>query len=384
MHYFSLMQITSLVMKKPIILHITPSLMIGGAEKLLIDLMENFQTNPDNLFEHQVAYFQTGPFLAKLQKLNIKAYQVSGLIRYYDPICFFKLLLLIKKTKPHKIHSMLWSANLYARLIGKILKLPVICAIHSYYNSGNKAQDNLFKLKLDQITSHWAEQIITVSLDISQKTKRDLPKLNPNKIKTINNGVKLPNQIEPANQPNLNTNSFFTIGHVGRLVPIKNQALLIQALSLVKKQTPNFKAVIIGQGPLEFSLKDLVSQLGLTNQVKFIKSSQPAKYYPKFNCFVLPSHQEGQSIALLEAMSFGITPIITQTNNQVKKHDIIKNLENGLICKAQANQLALTILNLIKSPKKNQKLAQTAQKTILNHFNLDQTAKQYLDLYKYN
>ena len=75
-------------MKKPIILHVTPSLMVGGAEKLLLDLLTIFKQ--DQQFEHQVAYFQTGPHLETLKKLEIKTYQISGLIKYWDLICFYK------------------------------------------------------------------------------------------------------------------------------------------------------------------------------------------------------------------------------------------------------------------------------------------------------
>ena len=367
-------------MKKPIILHITPSLMVGGAEKLLVDLLTNFQNNPANEFEHQVIYFQAGPFLNQLEKLNIKIYHVTGLLNYYDPICFLKLLLLTRKIGAYKIHSMLWSANFYARLVGKILKIPVICAIHSYYNSGNHTQDNLFKLKLDMLTLNWAKIIITVSSQIAKKLSSPKYRLTPNQIKIIHNGVKIPNQPNHTKQSILNNNSVFTIGHVGRLVPVKNQALLIMALGLIKAKVKNFKVIIIGSGEMEQSLKKLAHNLDLNHQISFIKTNQPWEYFPKFDCFVLPSHQEGQSIALLEAMSFGITPVVTAPNNQ---HEIVVNCHNGLICEPNHHfALAQAMLELANQPKFNRQLAINAQITIQKQFNLNQTANLYLNTYK--
>lgn len=367
-------------MKKPIILHVTPSLMVGGAEKLLVDLLTNFKTNPNNQFEHQVIYFQAGPFLKQLKQLEIKTYKITGLIKYWDPICLIKLFLLIRRIRPYKIHSMLFMANLYARLVGKILKIPVICAIHSYYNNGNLAQDNLIKQKLDQLTLKWATVIIVVSAEIYQKISASIYRLKPYQIRIIHNGVKIPNLSN--NKNNLDRKPDFIIGNIGRFVPVKNQALLIQALSLIKTKTENFKAIIIGSGELETDLKKLVQDLKLESQVTFIATNQPKKHIAKFDCFVLPSHQEGQSIALLETMSFGVTPIITAACDI---HDIVKNNYNGLVCQP-SNYLILAqaILQLMNNPKLNYKLAQKARLTIANRFDLSMTANNYLSVYKHN
>ena len=400
-------------MQKQIILHITPSLMIGGAEKLLIDLLTNFQTNPANCFEHQVAYFQTGPHLATLQALGIKTYDVSGLIKYYDLICFYKLLRLIKKIKPYALHAMLWSANLYATIIGKLLRIPIICAIHSNHNSGNYNQDNFIKLKIDQLILRWATKIIVVSPEILIKYSSPTYGLGSRQLVLITNGVKIPSKfasltLRPAqdersslakiaesahdnpepvhDKPKRKVHPWrakaskpFTIGNVGRLVPVKNQALLIKALALVKKEISNLKAIIIGSGPLEQSLKDLSFELNLQNQITFIQTNQPEKYYAQFDCFVLPSDQEGQSIALLEAMSWQVTPIVVHKNNL---HDIVINLKNGLICRPNhPKKLAQKMIFLYHNQEINSLLGKTARLRVKDNFNLLTTANNYLNLY---
>jgi len=360
-------------MKKPIILHVTPSLMIGGAEKLLLDLLTIFKQ--DHKFEHQVVYFKTGPHLALLNQLKIKSYHVTGLVKYWDLICFYKLYRLIKTIKPYKIHALLWSANFYSRLIGHFLKIPTICAIHSNYNSGNVTKDHWLKLKLDKLTLKFASKIITVSPAIQNKLKMPHYQLKPAQIISINNGVNLPKIIK-----NNNFKKQFTIGHVGRLVPVKNQVLLIEALAIIQNQAPDFKAIIIGEGPLATALKALVYQKKMCTKVSFVKTNLPENYYPHFDCFVLPSHQEGQSIALLEAMSWGITPIVTSQNS---KHDIVQNLYNGLICQPNnAQALAQQILRIYYNQALNLKLGQTALQTIKQKFNLMRTAQQYLKLFE--
>lgn len=361
-------------MQKPIILHVIPSLMIGGAEKLLIDLLTIFQTHPKNKFEHQVIYFQPGPYLERLEKLNIKTYYIHGLINHYDPICFWRLLKLIKMIRPKRISALLWTANFYSRVIGKILNISTICAIHSNHNSGNQPRDNLIKNILDQYTLNWANSVIVVSQEIKLKFSQPSYNLSSHKLILINNGVNL-----PANFSDKSKSKQFVIGHVGRFVPVKNQQLLIQALQLIKHKIPNFKAVIIGQGPLELSLKQLAQNLELSFLIDFIKTHEPEKYYPLFDCFVLPSQQEGQSIALLEAMSWGVVPIVTSSD---QRHEIIQHLHNGLMCKPNdVLSLAQAIITLYEDHQLNLQLCQTAKFTVKNYFNLEHTASNYLALY---
>ena len=361
-------------MKKPVVLHITPSLMIGGAEKLLVDLLTTFQDHPHNPFEHQVIYFQPGPHLLKLQKLGLTTYHITGLVSHSDPTCLISLYKTIQTIQPTYLHAMLWSANFYTRIIGKILGIPTICSIHSNHNSGSIAQDNLLKSILDQLSLNWANRVVVVSQQIAQKFALPKYRLAATKIITIHNGISLPPM------PKCNTNPQFTIGHIGRFVPVKNQILLIQALALVKKTLPNFKAIIIGYGKLEQLLKQLVHQLALTENVTFVASHEPTAYYALFDCFVLPSHQEGQSIALLQAMSFGIAPIVTTST---PSHEIVQHLQNGLICPAnQATALANAMITLATNPKLKHQLALQAYTTIQANFNLSQTAAAYLALYQ--
>lgn len=363
---------------KPIILHVTPSLMIGGAEKLLVDLLTAFQNHSQNQFEHQVIYFQAGPYLENLKKLKIKTYHITGLISHYDPICFWRLLKLIKKIRPKTISAMLWTANFYSRIIGKLLNISTICAIHSNHNSGNTQHDHWLKTRLDQHTLKWAHKIVVVSQEIKTKFIKPAYQLSQDQLILINNGVNLPNSLSTNLKKNHHAKQFI-IGHVGRFVPIKNQQLLITALQVVKDQIPNFKTIMIGHGQLESHLKQLAHNLDLSPQIDFITTHEPEKYYPIFDCFVLPSHQEGQSIALLEAMSWRTTPIIT---NLTPTHDIIRHEYNGLICKPNhALDLAQAIITLYENPKLSQQLAHQAQQTVQTNFNLQLVANNYLNLY---
>lgn len=361
-------------MKKPIILHIAPTLKIGGAEKFLVNLLTSFKTHPLNKFEHQVAYFTGGPYLENLKKLNVKTHQAKGILFSCDLVCLARLYKIIKQVKPVCIDSILWSANLHSRIIGKFLKIPVICGIHSHHNSGNINKDNKIKLAIDKASLNWSTKIIAVSKEISKETIKKFPHIKPAKIVAIDNGISISKKIEI----NSSKSKHFTIGHVGRFVPVKNQALIIKSLVFVKKKIPNFKALFIGYGPLEQELKNLASNLGLNRHVEFTYTTNAEAFYPKFDCFIQTSHKEGQSIALLEAMSAGIPPIITSS----KGHNIIEHLNNGIICKPNnILDIAGSIIKLAQDIPLKTTLGKSAHKTVLEKHNLNFTATKYLELY---
>jgi len=97
---------------------------------------------------------------------------------------------------------------------------------------------------------------------------------------------------------------------VGRLVQRKGHAFVIRALSTVKKVIPNIRYIIVGKGPEEFNLRNLVNKLGLSDTVVFVgevaQEDLPG-YYWGCDLFVMPSYEptpgdyEGFGIVFLEA-----------------------------------------------------------------------------------
>lgn len=97
----------------------------------------------------------------------------------------------------------------------------------------------------------------------------------------------------------------------GRMEAVKGFDRLIAAFSLVAKRHPGWKLCICGGGSLENHLKTQVETLGLHEKVIFPGSVKNIHdYYMKASVFALPSHSEGFSLVLVEAMAAGI-PVVS-------------------------------------------------------------------------
>lgn len=137
----------------------------------------------------------------------------------------------------------------------------------------------------------------------------------------------------------------------------KNHRLVLKALHLLQNKHPKLKLVLLGTGPLEEELKNLVQKLNLQDQVHFAGLYQQTEelifYYEKADLFLHPSItadngcMEGFPTAIWEALSVGLPVICTKHANideYIADYAIFVDEYN-------AELLAENIDNLIQNPQ---------------------------------
>jgi len=352
-----------------LILHIITSLKIGGAESSLRNLLKNFKEDTNHKMDHCVIYFHDGPNSLEIKNLGITTYHVQGIISSYDPIAIYRLLKLIYyKIKPDIIHSALWSANIISRVVGWLFKIPVICDLHcNYFHQGK------FRNLLERVSLNLPCKLVAVS----NSTKDSFEKyLKPaQKISVISNGINIKHIHEYKKDI-----KEFVIGSVGRLVPVKNYDVLLKAFALLNKSI-NAKVYLVGDGPERKNLENLAKDLGIENQVKFYGSQNNAyEFYRNFDCFVLPSESEGMSIALLEALSFGLPIVTTHYKNS---HDVIVDGINGfLVSHGNDHELSNAILRLYEDKNLCESIRKSNLQLSKSKFDIKIMAQKYEKVYE--
>lgn len=100
---------------------------------------------------------------------------------------------------------------------------------------------------------------------------------------------------------------------VGRLSTEKNHARLIQAFAKVHADHPDTRLIVLGGGPLEAQLHDLIARLSLGDAVELAGfQNNPYRPMARCDCFVLSSDHEGQPMVILEALVLGLPVIATE------------------------------------------------------------------------
>lgn len=117
--------------------------------------------------------------------------------------------------------------------------------------------------------------------------------------------------------------------NVARLMPQKNQKLLIEAFKDVLRKHPEYRLKIVGDGPEKDTLNELIEKLGLTEKVELLGARHDVfDLVKQSEIFVLSSEFEGMPNALIEAMCIGTACISTKVSGA---NELIRNEESGLL-----------------------------------------------------
>lgn len=102
------------------------------------------------------------------------------------------------------------------------------------------------------------------------------------------------------------------LGHVGKIYKPKNHPYLIRIFAEYRKLIPNSKLLLVGDGVMRQEVETLVDELDLSSFVIFagLRTDIP-EMLQAIDYFVFPSIWEGMPLSVLEALSSGITCIIS-------------------------------------------------------------------------
>jgi len=175
-----------------------------------------------------------------------------------------------------------------------------------------------------------------------------------------------------------------TVLYVGRLASGKGLPELVSAARIVidRHQDPALRFVLVGRGPLLSRLCHLVSEAGLQGRFDFRgdipveRRDELVRLYQRSSIFVLPSHHEGMSTALLEAMACGLPVVSTAVGGAP---EVVVDGENGLLVRPRdPKALAEALLTLLADDRLCQRLGRNAEATIERHHTWDAVGARYV------
>jgi len=134
---------------------------------------------------------------------------------------------------------------------------------------------------------------------------------------------------------------------VGRLAPDKQVDQFITIVDAVSRVMPSVRSAIVGDGPLMADLKSKAGRLGLTDNIEFLgKRKDVESLLVRSRIFVLTSKSEGMSIAMAEAMSAGVVPVVADIG---ELSDLVIDGVNGyLIEPNNINEYAVKCMSLLQ------------------------------------
>lgn len=172
----------------------------------------------------------------------------------------------------------------------------------------------------------------------------------------------------------------FVVLHVGRFDDGKNHRFLIDIFQSIVKIDKEAILVLVGSGPTEEEIKNIVSNKNLNEHIKFLENrSDIAELMNAADVLAFPSKYEGLGIVTIEAQATGLNVI---ASNNVPRDTSVTNLIEYLSLDLDAEVWAEKILSL----KQNLRVARKKEMQRAG-YDIGLQAKEYekwlLTLFKY-
>jgi glycosyltransferase involved in cell wall biosynthesis len=280
------------------ILHVITSLVTGGAEKLLVDLLP-LLSQSGNEVDLLLFYGQRTPFCEELERRGIKIYSLSNSPGMYKISNLFKLFFYIRKYDV--VHTHLTAPQLFASICSLFCS-TLLCTTE--HNTTNRRRDWQWYFYLDKWMYSRYKKIVCIS-DKAETNLREYLRDDSSKIVTIYNGIDtcIYKSAKPDERFINSKGARIAIVMVSTFRDQKDQDTLIKSMNLLPA---NYVLWLVGDGERREELERLTDTLKLRNKVIFWgnKTNIP-EILKASDVIVMSSHFEGLSLSSIEGMAAG-------------------------------------------------------------------------------
>ena len=354
------------------VLHIITSLHIGGAEKLMVDLLPRLKAKG---VEVELLLFlgNRTMFYEQLERENIKIHVFSDTGNVYNPKHLFRLWYFLKKNKYDIIHTHNTAPQIFAAIVSVFLSLKLVTTEH---NTTNHRRN----WKWYRVIDKWMYGIYRSVICISDAAEENLKSYLGIKSKfdryiTVYNGVDIDKFVNAVGNSFASTHKKI-ITMVAGFRSQKDQDTLIKAFSILPKD--KFELWLVGDGERRKNLELLAESEGIKDRVVFwgVRTDVP-EILKTSDIIIMSSHWEGFGLAVVEGMAVG-KPIIASNVDGLSQ--VVANA--GLIFpKGDYVQLANLILELTNDKELYNKVAEKCLQRA-RQYDISKMVDGYLSVYQ--
>jgi glycosyltransferase involved in cell wall biosynthesis len=360
------------------VLFVIASLGVGGAERLLLSLVDRLKTRGIESMIVSVSSIvdavgdkQSCPEIVTLA-FNSTIFDVRALMK-----ASLRLASIVATYKPDVVHSNVYIADVLS-WVSVPCGIPLISTLHGVdaWWMNQRRVLSLLKTKSYAGMARLRQvRFIAVSEDVKHQAE-SMAGLYRDRIAVIANGVDtdwfVPNE-RPSAQP-------FVIVQVGRFVPEKGHKTALRALATLKRSQPLVRLVLVGAGPLRDECEALATTLGIRSEVDFVGRHLDVRpWLWSADAFWMPSETEGLPVACLEAMSCGL-PIVASDVGGLP--EIVDSTCGYIISRGDAEALSKVTSLLIEDSEHAQALGCAARRKVERDYSLNKVVEAYEAVYR--
>lgn len=285
----------------------------------------------------------------------------------------------LRAEKVDIIHNYLLRANVVGSLAARIARTPVIlCSKRGCHERKGK------ELAAVRVANRLAHGIMTNAEAVREFVHRNegCPK---EKMVVIPSGVDT-NRFRPLGHGDFRQRLGLApdrpvVGIVTRMRVRKGTEEFLRAMIEVGRHFPGVQAVIVGEVELDERLQTLVLESGLSANLHLLgRRSDMPEVLASFDVFVLSSHDEGMSNAILEAMAMELPVVATDVGGT---GEVVRHQESGLLVPARdPAALARAIEQLLADDKRRRLMGRVGRSIVQERFSACAMVRRMEELYE--
>jgi glycosyltransferase involved in cell wall biosynthesis len=309
-----------------------------------------------------------------------------GLRRFALPLCrgplvsylaARRLAAIVRDERPDILHANWRRAQLACHLAGRKTGVPFVSTLHLVGIPSGWLYRRL---------THWGARVIAPCSE-ARDYLRDTFAVPESRIRLIYHGVDPARWPPPSAEQRLAARRGFGLDDtaavmvcVARLEAIKGHELLLRAMAAARRQRPNLKLLLVGDGVLRAELERRAADLGLSEAVRFLGYTEPQTPLAAADLFVLASHRESFGQAPVEAMLMGL-PVL-RTASAGATDQIVDGQTGRVVPLGDEAALAGAMVDFASADDRWRAMGSSARQRALELFTLDVMAARVEQVYR--
>jgi glycosyltransferase involved in cell wall biosynthesis len=297
---------------------------------------------------------------------------------------FLRLWWIALRTRPHVLQAYLPLTNFMGALAGFLARVPMVVTCRR--GLGTHQDRHTWWKGLDRLANRLSHIITANSRAVAEDTMaRDgVPSA---KIAIIQNGLDLSSFQASRAGERIRTDLGVASGEialvcVANLIPYKGHADIFEALAIARPELPPFKLFLVGRDDgIGDELRMLAADLDIGAHIVFLGSRKDVgTILSAMDVFILASHEEGSSNALLEAMASGLPIVATDVGGN---REALNDGRFGLIVPSRdPAALAFALRTIVSECNGWRDKAAEAAQHVRDKYSVQRLAESYIALYR--
>lgn len=284
------------------------------------------------------------------------------------------LVSLIRRERPHIVHTHAAKAGALGRVAAAICRVPVV--VHTYHGHVLRGYFSPRKEHVFRSIERGLARVTDELVAVTPRVRQDLLEMRigrADRFSVVPLGFDLDQFADAARRRGQLRRELGVglevplVGIVARLVPIKAHDVFIEAARLVHAVRPDAHFVVVGDGERRQELERAVEQAGLRPVTHFLGwRADLVRIYADLDVVTLTSRNEGSPVALIEAMACA-RPVVSTSVGGVP--DVVQDGQTGrLVPVNDAQALAEAILHIVANPEQAALIAEAGRAHVMGRY----------------